>query len=254
MDPDKLVIVDNNTDLQVSVDITANESSENSHHSSPKSGNSASPTLSTKSAKYGPQSPIIDEVINEHPQSDMTLSIKSSSPINASFPITSAPDPKLHNNNSVYVSKLDAGIAILLTNDMHLIEWPISLLPLFIKQGMYFDLNISVNKERKLLLLDDFKSVQDEINAKYSDTATDPVIKCLARGHAVQIEFTNYDSFLVQNAQVLINDVVYRKPFECVASNCILVGLDQDQTYSIQVQFQTPNGRLSSNIASVQVI
>lgn len=61
------------------------------------------------------------------------------------------------------IAKLDAGMAILLTSDHHLIEFPSLLLPHGVKTGSIIDLAVSQNKDEERQVNDKFTALQREI-------------------------------------------------------------------------------------------
>ena len=234
-----------------------------------KSPNDLSPIKIVEDARSSPTK----SVSLPSPQSEKSLSIKSNSPakstksvspikistppanlqsppplsIDPSTPLTKSP-------NAVYVSKIDAGIAILLSTDLYLIEWPVSLLPANIKEGMYFDLNILENLSLKSKADEEFKKLQDEIFSAYAAEPVAPIIKCMARGHAIQLEIENKSEIRIHHVNIFINDVHYKKAFDLVDDNAVLINVEQDKTYSIFVKVYTPNGIYESNKEEVQVV
>lgn len=67
------------------------------------------------------------------------------------------------------VAKLDAGMAILLTSDHHLIEFPSLLLPAGIHAGSIIDLNVAQNAEKEAEEKKAFDSLQNEIRSLFGE-------------------------------------------------------------------------------------
>ncbi len=206
------------------------------------------------------------------PSSDKSLSVKSTSPVknispimlndlqedvdgNINSPLVDYPKSAATNGpKSVYVSRIDAGIAILLSQDLHLIEWPVTLLPQHIEEGMYFDLNITENNDLKNSEYADYLETQKQIEDLYAADPPYPSIKCHARGHAIQLEILNSDKCQVKYVQIYLNDSQYKKQFQVLSKDSILINVEQERTYTIYIKAKTPNGLLQSNIEEIQVV
>lgn len=77
--------------------------------------------------------------------------------------ITNEIAPPSDNEFSLYVSKLDAGVAILMTDDHHIIEFPSILLPESTKSGSMVRITAVRDELLEQKRLQDFIQLQDEI-------------------------------------------------------------------------------------------
>ncbi|KAK3711561.1 hypothetical protein LTR37_009552 [Vermiconidia calcicola] len=80
---------------------------------------------------------------------------------------------------SLTVGKVDAGVAVLLTEDKRLIEFPSILLPPDIHSGSIVDINVARNQHAETLADQNFSSLQHEIYRTFgSSTPSAPVLRC----------------------------------------------------------------------------
>nr|POE58996.1 cell fusion protein cfr1 [Quercus suber] len=80
---------------------------------------------------------------------------------------------------SLTVGKVDAGVAVLLTEDKRLIEFPSILLPPDIHSGSIVDINVSHNSQAELVADQTFATLQDEIFNTFGNASpTAPVLRC----------------------------------------------------------------------------
>eukprot|EP00834_Sanchytrium_tribonematis_P000327 NODE_6_length_70510_cov_1.054395.p32 type:complete len:286 gc:universal NODE_6_length_70510_cov_1.054395:41337-42194(+) len=221
-----------------------------------------------------PKSPLLEEnradIKNDldavqSDESVKSLSVKSGSPIKdsnqaspAKLSLYNSPviesDSLPEKSRSVYVSKIDAGIAILMSDDYHLIEWPVSLLPPDIRQGMYFDLNISENVEKKMKEEKSFYDFQTTLLEKYSTPKPLPKIKAMARGHGIQIEVENLIDLSPKYIEIYIDDQEYKKSFEKLSENAVLISLEKGKTYNVFIKAHTSSGTFESNREDIEIV
>ncbi|ORZ40185.1 hypothetical protein BCR44DRAFT_1424576 [Catenaria anguillulae PL171] len=90
----------------------------------------------------------------------------------------SAHNPLPHSSIQLVVGKIDAGVAILLTGDHHILEFPTLLLPPDIATGSIIDVSVSRNARAESESLLEFSQLQDSILAELGDA--DPVAPTLA--------------------------------------------------------------------------
>nr|POE79557.1 cell fusion protein cfr1 [Quercus suber] len=80
---------------------------------------------------------------------------------------------------SLTVGKVDAGVAVLLTEDKRLIEFPSILLPPDIHSGSIVDINVSHNSQAELVADQTFATLQNEIFNTFGNASpTAPVLRC----------------------------------------------------------------------------
>ncbi|TPX30631.1 hypothetical protein SeMB42_g07892 [Synchytrium endobioticum] len=81
------------------------------------------------------------------------------------------------------VGKLDAGMAILLSPDHHLVEFPATILPEGITTGSIVNLTIERNEDEERRLREEFVSIQEDIFKQFSTPPEPPTIslKCLQK-------------------------------------------------------------------------
>ncbi|TKX18576.1 fibronectin type III domain-containing protein 2 [Elsinoe australis] len=80
---------------------------------------------------------------------------------------------------SLTVGKVDAGVAVLLTEDKRLIEFPSILLPPDISSGSIVDIDVSRNFKSEQIASQKFDSLQEEIYSTFGQaTPAPPVLRC----------------------------------------------------------------------------
>jgi len=80
---------------------------------------------------------------------------------------------------SLTVGKVDAGVAVLLTEDKRLIEFPSILLPPDIHSGSIVDINVSRNQHAELIAEQKFNALQSDIFDTFGTTSPSaPVLRC----------------------------------------------------------------------------
>ncbi|PNS14051.1 Chitin biosynthesis protein CHS5 [Sphaceloma murrayae] len=80
---------------------------------------------------------------------------------------------------SLTVGKVDAGVAVLLTEDKRLIEFPSILLPPDITSGSIVDIDVSRNFKSEQVAAQKFNSLQEEIFSTFGQaTPAPPVLRC----------------------------------------------------------------------------
>ncbi|GAB7345499.1 hypothetical protein MBLNU457_3819t1 [Dothideomycetes sp. NU457] len=80
---------------------------------------------------------------------------------------------------SLTVGKVDAGVAVLLTEDKRLIEFPSILLPPEITSGSIVDINVSRNFQSEQTAAEKFAALQSEIFSTFGQaTPATPVLRC----------------------------------------------------------------------------
>ncbi|TIA08361.1 hypothetical protein D6C81_09126 [Aureobasidium pullulans] len=80
---------------------------------------------------------------------------------------------------SLTVGKVDAGVAVLLTEDKRLIEFPSILLPADITSGSIVDINVARNEEAEDKAIQKFDALQEDIYSTFGiHSPSAPVLRC----------------------------------------------------------------------------
>ncbi|KAF2773552.1 cysteine proteinase [Teratosphaeria nubilosa] len=80
---------------------------------------------------------------------------------------------------SLTVGKVDAGVAVLLTEDKRLIEFPSILLPSDIHSGSIVDINVSRNQHAEVIAEQKFTALQQDILSTFgARSPSPPVLRC----------------------------------------------------------------------------
>ncbi|KAF1916736.1 hypothetical protein BDU57DRAFT_595332 [Ampelomyces quisqualis] len=158
---------------------------------------------------------------------------------------------------SLTVGKVDAGVAVLLTEDKRLIEFPSILLPPDISSGSIVDINVGRNYDAEASAAKDFHELQSEIFRTFGQhTPSAPVIRCRnATQTSVVLEWDPID---IGTAE-LRSLALYRngskagtipKPSEVQSTK--LSGLAVDSEYTFHLVLKTSAGTFSSDKLNVQ--
>ncbi|KAL5118951.1 hypothetical protein ACEQ8H_003080 [Pleosporales sp. CAS-2024a] len=158
---------------------------------------------------------------------------------------------------SLTVGKVDAGVAVLLTEDKRLIEFPSILLPPDISSGSIVDINVGRNYEAESDAAKAFHELQSEIFRTFGQrTPTAPVLRCRnATQTSVVLEWDPID---VATAE-LRSLTLYRngskagtipKPSDVHSTK--LSGLAVDSEYTFHLVLKTSAGTFSSDKLNVQ--
>ncbi|KAJ3057318.1 Chitin synthase, class 5 [Rhizophlyctis rosea] len=148
------------------------------------------------------------------------------------------------------VGKLDAGMAILLSPDHHLIEFPATILPEGVTTGSIVNLTIERNQDEERRQRDEFLTLQEDIHTSFSQTPEPPA---LAVKSVTQTSITvRWDPLRLHAAELRGIDV-YRNGQKLAlqvaptAVSAKLSGLDVNQEYEIWVVVRTSAGSFESN-------
>lgn len=148
------------------------------------------------------------------------------------------------------VGKIDAGIAILLSPENHIIEFPSSILPDKVHVGSILNLTLERNKEEETKEYESFEALQDEI---YQEYAIAPETPCLSAKRVTQTSvLLRWDPLVLYSSSFRGIDV-YRngvklslKPSLSV-NQIKLTGLSVNTTYEIYIVLATSAGQFPSN-------
>ncbi|KAJ3417023.1 MutS protein msh5 [Chytridiales sp. JEL 0842] len=153
------------------------------------------------------------------------------------------------------VGKVDAGMAILLSPDHHLIEFPATILPAGVKTGSIINITIERNQDEEQRKKEEFLDVQDEIYNLYSRYPEPPKISL--RSVTQTSAIIQWDPLVLHNADLRGIDI-YRNGQKLSvavapsATSAKLSGLDVDHEYDVWVVLRTSAGLFTSNHISVK--
>ncbi|KAL8903851.1 MAG: hypothetical protein Q9207_003649 [Kuettlingeria erythrocarpa] len=152
---------------------------------------------------------------------------------------------------SLTVGKVDAGVAVLLTEDKRLIEFPSILLPPSISSGSIVDITVSRNIASETASQKSFQALQSSILSTYGQQSpSPPVLRCR---NATQTSIVlEWDPISLATAE-LRNLSLYKngskagnipKPMEMTSTK--LSGLAVDMEYNFSLVLRTSAGVYSS--------
>ncbi|KAI9652888.1 MAG: Chitin synthase, class 5 [Alyxoria varia] len=141
---------------------------------------------------------------------------------------------------SLTVGKVDAGVAVLLTEDKRLIEFPSILLPQDIQSGSIVDVDVSRNFAAEAQARKKFRNLQSQILSEYgTDTPSTPILRCRnATQTSVVLE---WDPISLATAD-LRSLTLYRngskagaipRPFENTSTKISGLAVDTEYTFSL---------------------
>ena len=149
------------------------------------------------------------------------------------------------------VGKLDAGMAILLTQDHHQIEFPSILLPKTVTTGSIIDLSVSQNPEEEARVHSKFLALQDTIRTAFaSKSPTVPVLSlrnatqtsAVLEWQPIDIATAELKSLTLWRDGTRLGNIP--KPLHTTTTK--LSGLAIDTDYTFQLVLRTTAGTYSS--------
>ncbi|KAK6204851.1 putative chitin biosynthesis protein [Scheffersomyces amazonensis] len=157
---------------------------------------------------------------------------------------------------SLTVGKLDASLALLLTKDHHLIEFPTILLPNGVKAGSIVkikcDQDLDTEREESIK----FQSIQDEILSKYgSQLPKAPVLKiknvtqtsCVLEWDTLDLGTASLKNLILFKDDKKLGAI----PQALSNKTTKLSGLPIDKAFKFQLRLDTTAGTFTSNIIEV---
>ncbi|CAG8490520.1 651_t:CDS:2 [Funneliformis mosseae] len=152
------------------------------------------------------------------------------------------------------VGKLDAGMAILLTEDHHLIEFPSLLLPPGVTSGSIVNIGVNRNNEQEEAKKKEFWELQEAILEEFGRNEPEPPV--LHIKHVTQTSvLLEWEPLVLHQAKLKGLDI-YRNHNDNgqhvqhapLGSNYIkLSGLELDHDYEFYITIKTTAGTLTSN-------
>ncbi|CAI4046838.1 Chs5p SKDI_12G3610 [Saccharomyces kudriavzevii IFO 1802] len=149
------------------------------------------------------------------------------------------------------VGKLDASLALLTTQDHHVIEFPTVLLPENVKAGSIIKMQVSQNLEEERKQRKHFKSIQAKILEKYGTHKPEsPVLKsvnvtqtsCVLAWEPLKLGSAKLKSLILYRKG--IRSMVIPNPFKVTTTK--ISGLSVDTPYEFQLKLTTTSGTLWS--------
>ncbi|KAJ3022590.1 Chitin synthase, class 5 [Thoreauomyces humboldtii] len=153
------------------------------------------------------------------------------------------------------IGKIDAGMAMLLSPQHHLIEFPSQILPDGVTTGSIINITIERNHEEETRQAEDFLSLQEQIHLSFSQPPVQPEIsvKSVTQTSAI----VQWDALVLHAADLRGIDV-YRNGQKLNvqvapgASSVKLSGLDVAHEYEVWIDVRTSAGCLHSNRVTVK--
>lgn len=157
---------------------------------------------------------------------------------------------------SLTVGKLDASLALLLTKDHHLIEFPTILLPNGVKAGSIVKIKCEQDYETEKIEEENFQKVQDEILTTFGKSLPkDPVLKiknitqtsCVLEWDSLDLGTSNLKSLILYKDGKKLGSI----PQPLNNKTTKLSGLPIDKSFTFQIKLDTTAGIYSSNVLEV---
>ncbi|KAJ1991704.1 hypothetical protein H4R33_001260 [Dimargaris cristalligena] len=154
------------------------------------------------------------------------------------------------------VGKLDAGMAMLLTEENHLIEFPSLLLPSGVGSGSIVNIEVRRNTNEEAKQRAKFEALQEEIMAEFG--TREPQAPVLKVRSATQTSVTLEWEPLQLAAADLHRLVLYRDGAQSSLhipldhTMCKVSGLDVNHAYKFSLDMKTSAGTYASNTVNAQ--
>ncbi|CDS10958.1 hypothetical protein LRAMOSA03223 [Lichtheimia ramosa] len=154
------------------------------------------------------------------------------------------------------VGRLDAGMAILLTEDHHLIEFPSLLLPKGVSSGSIVNITVNRNTDDEEKKMHEFWELQENILAKFGQH--EPVNPTVRVRNITQTSLIlEWDSLELYTASlrsldVYKNDTKLAQDVPTESNFIKLSGLDVDHEYEFHIVIKTTAGNFESNKVTVR--
>ncbi|KAI9324601.1 BRCT domain-containing protein [Zopfochytrium polystomum] len=152
------------------------------------------------------------------------------------------------------VGKVDAGMAILLSPDHHLIEFPATILPDGVTTGSIINVTIERNTDEERRKREEFLDMQETIFRQFSKCPEPPVISLRSLTQTSAI--IQWKPLVLHNADLRGIDI-YRNEQKLsspsvplMAQSAKLSGMDVSTEYKVQVVIRTSAGAFRSNVIS----
>lgn len=158
---------------------------------------------------------------------------------------------------SLTVGKVDAGVAVLLTEDKRLIEFPSILLPPSIRSGSIVDITVKQNHKAEQRAEEQFQALQETILSRYGLHAPSPPVLRLRNATQTSIVL-EWDPIQLATS-TLRSLALYRngskagnipRPMDMLSTK--ISGLSLNTEYSFYLVLKTSGGTYTSNTVTVR--
>ncbi|CCH62006.1 hypothetical protein TBLA_0G00570 [Henningerozyma blattae CBS 6284] len=145
------------------------------------------------------------------------------------------------------VGKLDASLALLTTQDHHVIEFPTMLLPETVKAGSIVKMTVAQDTEEENKQRTSFKLLQNVILEKYgTEKPKNPLLKiinitqtsCVLQWDTISLGSARFKSLILYKQG--IRAMVIPNPFKVTSTK--ISGLSVDKPYDFQLKLSTTSG------------
>ncbi|KAJ3228375.1 succinate-CoA ligase, alpha subunit [Clydaea vesicula] len=162
-------------------------------------------------------------------------------------------DAGLHTKTTV--GKMDAGMAILLSPDHHLIEFPATILPQGVNTGCIVNLTIERNLDQEQKQSIEFNNLQQEIFNLFSNKPESPIISTKAitqTSVTIQWKPLNLYTSDLYKIELYRNDQKLSTTVNLKSNQVKFSGLDINHDYELYIKIKTSAGDLESNKIQVK--
>jgi len=165
--------------------------------------------------------------------------------------------PSVETSVQFTVGKLDAGMAILLTEDHHLIEFPSLLLPQGVTSGSVVNISVTRNLTEEEIKMREFWDLQESIFESFGKDQPEPPV--LRVRNITQTSLTlEWDPLVLHTAKLRSLDI-YKNGTKLAqhhvpsdTNHIKLSGLEVDHEYEFYIVVKTTSGSLQSNRVAVR--
>ena len=163
------------------------------------------------------------------------------------------PQPNVASSTQFTIGKIDAGLAILLSPDNYVVEFPSSILPTNVTVGSIVNVKIESNMQAEQRERQEFDNLQLEIYENYIQTPLEPVLSIIRVGQTDALigwKPLDYKASTLIRLDLYKNQVLFKK---CENTGRFKVtGLDMNATYQFHLVMVTTAGSYKSNTIDVK--
>ena len=151
------------------------------------------------------------------------------------------------------IGKIDAGLAVLLSPDNYVVEFPSSILPTNVTVGSIVNVKIESNPQAEQRERQEFDNLQLEIYENYIQTPLDPVLELIRVGQTDALigwKPLDYKASTLIRLDIYKNQVYYKS---CENTKRLkITGLDLNATYQFHMVMVTKAGNFRSNTLDIK--
>ena len=163
------------------------------------------------------------------------------------------PQPNVASSTQFTIGKIDAGLAILLSPDNYVVEFPSSILPTNVTVGSIVNVKIESNMQAEQRERQEFDNLQLEIYENYIQTPLEPVLAIIRVGQTDALigwKPLDYKASTLIRLDLYKNQVLFKK---CENNGRFKVtGLEMNATYQLHLVMVTTAGSYKSNTIDVK--